>query len=83
MKVVKDEQTKARQIAEPGDIVEWNDGSFNIVTEREVHGNAGLNGVGLNGIEWECDIQAQVNNGNVRLYKASEYELVLRRKEGK
>lgn len=77
MEVVKDEQ-----IVESGDIAEWLSGQLSIVTERELQGNVGLNGVNLDGKGWACDMQAHVNNGNARLYKASEYELVLRRKEG-
>jgi hypothetical protein len=39
MQVVKEEQAKARQIAEPGDIVEWQGGTMEIV----------MVGIGTNG----------------------------------
>lgn len=86
MRVVKEGIKEAPQIAEPGDIVEWQGGTMEIVMaiKKNLNGSTeGVGTIGFNGKSGNFDIQSQIDKGFAKLYKASEYELVLRRKEGK
>lgn len=71
---------------ESGDIIGYRNDigifSWHIITSEKVWSKSGLNGISIDGNGGLSDPQGAIEDGRGTLYKASEYELVLRRKEG-
>lgn len=87
MNVIKEEPKVCTPVVLAGDIVQYTCGNSPctpcIATSISVNGKKGINGISLDGISWLSNPQEAVDAGHAVLYKADEWELVLRKKSRK
>lgn len=76
---VKIDVAEKQNVVEPGDIIVFNSDHVHVVTNHSVNGYKNAS-VSINSYTLDPNPQEAVAQGHATLYKASEYELVLRKK---